>query len=49
VRDFLEGEVVATHPVQKIELRGVMVRMDLTDRRFAQDPVLHANRAPFFF
>ena len=48
VQAILDGEVTGAHPVQKLELRGVMVRLELTDPRCAQDPVLHLNHAPFY-
>ncbi|MDB5219512.1 MAG: hypothetical protein JWO86_7439 [Myxococcaceae bacterium] len=43
----LEGEVTGTHPVQKIDLRGQMVRLELDDMHTAEDPVMHLGRAPF--
>lgn len=45
----LEGEVTGAHPLQKIDLRGQMVRLELDDLRSAQEPVMHVGRAPFFF
>lgn len=45
----LEGELTGSHPIQKIDLRGQMVRLDLDEGRAAQDPVLHVGRKPLFF
>jgi hypothetical protein len=45
----LEGEVVGHHPMQKVDLRGEMVRLDLDDADAAREPVLHLGRAPLFF
>lgn len=44
----LDGEVTGSHPLQKIDLRGEMVRLELDDLEAAQDAVMHAGRAPFF-
>ncbi|MBX3187548.1 MAG: hypothetical protein KF819_11060 [Labilithrix sp.] len=49
VGETLEGELSGSHPIQKIELRGQMVRLELADIRSAQEPVLHVGRKPFFF
>jgi len=43
----LDGEVTGAHPLQKIDLRGVMVGLELDDIQSAQEPVLHVGRAPF--
>lgn len=47
VGETLEGEVVGSHPLQKMDLRGVMVRIELDDIRAAEEPVLHLGHAPF--
>lgn len=45
----LEGEITGAHPMQKIDLRGEMVRLDLDDLHSAREPVFHLGRKPFFF
>ncbi len=45
----LDGEVTGSHPLQKIDLRGVMVQLELDDIRSAQNVVVHSGRAPMFF
>lgn len=49
IGEHLEGEVTGAHPVQKIDLRGKMVRLELDDLRSAEEPVMHVGRAPFLF
>ncbi len=44
----LDGEVVGKHPTQNIELRGVIVQMELDDIHLAENPVIHLGRAPLF-
>ncbi len=44
----LEGEVTGAHPLQKIDLRGQMVRLELADIHSAEEPVMHLGRAPLF-
>jgi hypothetical protein len=48
VADVLEGEVTGKHPTQSIEVRGVLVEMELDDLREAESPVLHFGSAPLF-
>ncbi|MBL8606366.1 MAG: hypothetical protein JNL38_03560 [Myxococcales bacterium] len=43
----LDGEVTGAHPLQKMDLRGQMVGLELDDIHSAQEPVLHVGRAPF--
>ncbi len=49
VGEVLEGEVTGQNPLQKVELRGAMVRLEVADLKFAREPVLHAGRKPLFF
>ncbi|HEY8080337.1 MAG TPA: hypothetical protein VIF62_39675 [Labilithrix sp.] len=49
VGEVLEGEVTGQNPLQRVELRGAMVRLDVADMRSAREPVLHAGRKPLFF
>jgi hypothetical protein len=45
----LNGEVVAKHPIRNVELRGVMVELEVAGESSAiQHTVLHAGRPPLF-
>jgi hypothetical protein len=44
----LDGEITGHHPVQKLEIRGVLVQVELTDSASAEEVVLHLGRAPLF-
>lgn len=48
VVDVVGGEVTSKHPTQSIEVRGVLVEMDLVDFQAAESAVLHLGRAPLF-
>lgn len=41
-----EGEVVQKHPLLHQDLRGMFVRMEITDSAAAENSVLHLGRAP---
>jgi hypothetical protein len=43
-----EGEVVQKHPLLHQDLRGMFVRMEITDPSAAENAVLHLGRAPLF-
>lgn len=43
-----EGEVVQKHPLLHQDLRGMFVRMEITDSSAAENSVLHLGRAPLF-
>ncbi len=48
VADLLEGEVAVRHPLRSQMERGLMVRLDLEDPRWAKERILFAGRAPLF-
>ncbi len=45
----IEGEVTAKHPVYGSDLRGKFVRLELSERAWAEEVVLHVKRPPLFF
>lgn len=45
----IEGEVTAKHPVYGTDLRGKFVRLELFERAWAEEVVLHIKRPPLFF
>ena len=46
VAEALDGEVLGRHPLHNRDLRGILVRLTLTDPRAIEKPVLHLHRAP---
>ena len=48
VMDVLPGEVTGKHPTQSVEVRGVLVEMDLTDFHDAESTVLHLGHKPLY-
>jgi hypothetical protein len=48
VAEILDGEVIDKHPLHNREIRGVLVRLELTDGAAVQHAVLHLHRRPLF-
>jgi hypothetical protein len=48
VAEVLDGEVIDKHPLHNRDLRGLLVRLELTDPSAVQHPVLQLHRKPLF-
>ena len=46
VAELLDGEVVEKHPLHSRELRGVLVKLELTEPKAMEHAVLYMHRAP---
>ncbi len=42
----LQGEVSLKHPVRQMQMRGVMVELELNEERWAREQLLHLGRPP---
>jgi hypothetical protein len=46
IAEVLDGEILGKHPLHNRDMRGVLVRLELTDPSAIEKPVLHLHRAP---
>ncbi len=44
----LDGEIQTRHPLFKTDMRGMMVQLELTEGKWAEEKALYAEGAPFF-
>ena len=49
VADAQEGEITDRHPFYHKDLRGILVRLELTDPKWTHSPVLFVKSPPLFF
>jgi len=46
IAEVLDGEIIGKHPLHNRDMRGILVRLELTDPKAIEKPVLHLHRAP---
>jgi hypothetical protein len=44
----LDGEIQTRHPLFKTDMRGMMVQLELSEEKWAEEKALYAEGAPFF-